>query len=56
MNAVILDSPEKNTNSYSEAKTKKPTLVKGTTSPVSNNVNLVAETETQTYTFVGIAG
>jgi hypothetical protein len=56
MNAAILHSPKTNNVDYLESKTNKPVLVKSLQSSVTNNEQNVAKNETQTYSFVGIAG
>ena len=53
MNAATLHSPKKNSVDYPETKIKKPVLVK---SLRSSKAVIKNHTETQIYTFVGIAG
>jgi hypothetical protein len=56
MNAAILHSPKANSTDYSEVTTKKPILVNSIESPTKNAEYHIAKNETQTYSFVGIAG
>ena len=56
MNAATLHSPKKNSVDYPETKIKKPVLVKSLRSSKAVIKNHTENTETQIYTFVGIAG
>lgn len=56
MQAAISHAPEKNNVDYSGTKIKKPVLVKSIQPSKAAAINKIVTTETQPYTFVGIAG